>query len=113
MATQSHLKEIEIAANELVVLPNAPGVRVDCLAGSVWLTLHHDRRDVVLNPGDRFVIDRNGDTLVQALAPARLRLDATQSSAVASVAGAWPSLKWLRRGAHAALTARWVRAAAG
>lgn len=56
------------------------GMRLQVAAGKVWLTQHGDRRDVVLGPGERFVIERAGRTLVQALDEAQLSLDAACAS---------------------------------
>ncbi len=56
------------------------GMRLAVTAGKVWLTQHGDPRDVVLGPGECFVIDRAGRTLVQALDEARLSLDASSGT---------------------------------
>jgi len=56
------------------------GMRVGVTAGRVWLTQHGDVRDVVLGPGERFVIDRAGRTLVQALDTTELSLDAAHGT---------------------------------
>lgn len=48
-------------------LQDQQGQRVSCLEGQVWITLQHDLRDVVLEPGECFVIDRPGLTLLFAL----------------------------------------------
>lgn len=42
--------------------------------GTVWLTLDHDVRDIVLNAGDRFVTQEHRNALLYALAPARLEM---------------------------------------
>jgi hypothetical protein len=42
--------------------------------GCVWITLQNDSRDIVLMPGMRFEIDREGRTLVTAEEDSRLRI---------------------------------------
>jgi hypothetical protein len=47
------------------------GRRVECLSGCLWLTEAADPRDTVLEAGDGFTIDRNGDTYLSALSDSR------------------------------------------
>lgn len=55
-------------------LDNAVGGTIVCLRGGVWITQHHDSRDIVLGEGERFVFDRPGRAIVQATADSLLRL---------------------------------------
>jgi hypothetical protein len=75
MATLIQRTEVELADGELLGLTNVRGARLHCVEGSVWLTLDRDCRDIFLGPGERFVVDRSGLTLLHAMAPARLRVD--------------------------------------
>lgn len=59
-------------ARTTLQLTDQQGQRVACLDGQVWITLQDDARDVVLEAGDCFVIDRQGLTLVFALRDAIL-----------------------------------------
>jgi len=45
--------------------------RVEALSGSLWITIDHDRRDILLNAGEGFSIDRPDATLISALDDAR------------------------------------------
>ena len=63
-----------IAKNKILEVKQAFGVTIKCLEGSVWIPLDGDSRDVVLNAGQTFVVDRDRRTLVQALDAARVRL---------------------------------------
>jgi len=47
------------------------GRRVECLAGSLWITQDGDLRDIVLGVGEAFDFDRRGDALLSALADSR------------------------------------------
>ena len=67
---------VRLARDGLLGIDDGRGLRLKVAAGTVWLTQQDDRRDVVLRAGECFVIDRPGRTVVQALDPAALRLDA-------------------------------------
>jgi hypothetical protein len=55
------------------------GRRVEVLSGAIWITQDGDQRDVVLQRGDGFDFDRNGDVLLSAFDDSRyLVLDACQ-----------------------------------
>lgn len=66
---------IELAHQGLHHVPDAAGQRMHCQSGTVWITLDHDMRDVVLEAGDSFSTPEHKRALVYALAPARLLID--------------------------------------
>jgi hypothetical protein len=80
---------VNLPREGLLGIEDGRGMRLQVAAGKVWLTQHGDERDVVLGPGECFVIDRAGRTLVQALDAAELRLDA-DCSAPPSIHARWP-----------------------
>jgi len=41
--------------------------RLTCLRGSAWITVDGEQRDIVLEPGESFVVDSSRPVLVQAL----------------------------------------------
>lgn len=47
---------------------------VGCAGGSLWLTLDHDLRDIVLEPGDRLQVDGRRRVLAYALEDAVLEV---------------------------------------
>ena len=49
----------------------ARGQRVEALSGCLWITIDHDLRDTVVAAGEGFTIDRDGDTLLSAMADTR------------------------------------------
>ncbi len=61
----------DIAKGQLHRIHDGQGLRVQCLSGCLWLTQRSDPRDVVLEAGDAFTIDRAGDTYLSALADSR------------------------------------------
>jgi hypothetical protein len=66
MACDGYTKVWDLAPGELVRLDGARGTTLRVTRGTVWITLEHDTRDVVLAAGDTFTIDRGGLTLVEA-----------------------------------------------
>ncbi len=59
---------IHLQRGGLVRLGDAEGTLVRCRSGAVWVTLERDDRDILLEPGQEFVIDRAGLSLVCAIA---------------------------------------------
>lgn len=57
------------------VLEDAAGSAISLDYGCVWITLECDPRDIVLLPGMRFEIDREGRTVVTAEEDSRLRIE--------------------------------------
>jgi hypothetical protein len=66
MICAGYTKVWDLAPSELVKLDGARGTTLRVTRGTLWLTLEHDTRDVVLQAGDTFTIDRGGLTLVEA-----------------------------------------------
>lgn len=64
----------EIARDKILDIKQALGVAIECLEGSVWVTLDGNMRDVILDAGQSFHVDRKQRVLIQALATARVRL---------------------------------------
>jgi hypothetical protein len=56
-----------IAARRVERLGRLRGYRIACLAGTAWLTLDGDRRDIVLRPGESFLVDADAQVLACAL----------------------------------------------
>jgi len=70
MVCDGYTKVWDLAADELVKLDGARGTTLRVTRGKLWITLQNDTRDVVLEAGDVFTIDREGLTLVEAQGPA-------------------------------------------
>jgi hypothetical protein len=85
----------ELTRGELLRLRDKRGRGIAVISGAVWLTQDADDRDIVLGPGQSFVLDRPGLALVQALqASALMVFDARAPKPRRS---AWPRL-FLRAG---------------
>jgi len=62
----------ELTEGSLLRLCNAQGRAIVVFEGRVWITQEDDLRDIVVDSGGSFSVDRPGLTLVQALGPSRL-----------------------------------------
>ncbi|WP_439573471.1 DUF2917 domain-containing protein [Phreatobacter sp.] len=68
MMCLSNDASLHLARGGLIRLTDAIGTTVACRSGAVWITIDSDRRDIVLEAGERFLIDRQGLALVCAIA---------------------------------------------
>ena len=68
MVCDGYTKVWELAPDELVKLDGARGTTLRVTRGRLWITLEDDTRDIVLEAGDVFTIDRGGLTLIEAQA---------------------------------------------
>jgi quercetin dioxygenase-like cupin family protein len=66
----------ELQDGDLLPLRNARGARITCLEGTLWITLEHQRNDIVLNPGQSYSVPKNGTTLVQGMGASRIGVEA-------------------------------------
>jgi len=57
-------------------LEDAAGALIECLSGVLWITQSGDHRDITLDGGEDFRLDRDGLAIVYGLEPARLRISA-------------------------------------
>jgi Protein of unknown function (DUF2917) len=66
----------------LLELPRGE-LRVACASGSLWLTLDHDPRDIVLEAGERIALDGRRRVLAYALEDAVLEVAPVSAPAAA------------------------------
>jgi len=69
-----------LLGSTLLQIDDGEGTEVRITAGTVWITLQHDTRDVILNVGESFVIDRDGAALISAFAPVTVVLTGRPAS---------------------------------
>jgi hypothetical protein len=67
MGTQLEERSIRLATGRTLRLRGAAGWAVTCCAGTVWITQEGDPRDIFLQAGESFTLDRTGLALVHAL----------------------------------------------
>lgn len=57
---------VSLANREALALPDLRGATLRVTRGSLWLTEERDRHDIVLRAGDNWVVESNGNTVVEA-----------------------------------------------
>ena len=78
-------RRINIRRGDLVSIRNGNGATVAVDRGTAWLTQDDDRRDVVLEAGDSFRLDRGGVAVVSALAAAELTVTAAAGASLPAI----------------------------
>jgi hypothetical protein len=63
-----------LARSQAVTLTDAVGSEIKCLGGALWITQDEDPRDIVLQPGESFTLDRKGPAIVWALAASSVEM---------------------------------------
>jgi hypothetical protein len=112
MACADYPKVWELAPHELVLLDGARGTTLRVTRGHVWLTHERDPRDIILDAGDVFTIERGGRTIVEALNDTTVCVLAHYVEAVRSAVIrprlATRAMEWLRPVDAAPAGRRWV-----
>ena len=102
MTCDGYTRVWELAPREIVRLDGARGTTLRVTRGCVWLTQERDTRDIILDAGDTFTIERGGRTLLEAQGDASVCVLAHYVAAArggrrrshATRARAW--LRWIR-----------------
>jgi hypothetical protein len=71
-----------LARGKALTLQDARGARVRVLAGRLWITQDHDRKDHFVNAGASFRVDRDGSTVVEASRDARFVVESPTAGAL-------------------------------
>jgi hypothetical protein len=96
MATPFFDRPVSLNTGQLLDIHDGQGFEVVCLDGAVWVTQSNDPRDIVLEAGESFVLDKRGLALVCASAgPATVAVAAPQRSTVPVL----PPYRWSMRSA--------------
>ncbi len=66
MLCPGYTKTLDLAHGEVLTLDDARGTTLRVTRGTLWITQDHDPRDIVLNAGDVWTIERQGRTVVEA-----------------------------------------------
>lgn len=106
MARNDCTKVWELSAGQIVELDDARGTQLRPTRGMLWVTMERDPRDIVLEAGDAFTVDRNGVTLVEAQGRTTVCVQAPHVGGphLAHVAEGWSARFW-------ASLHRWYRSA--
>lgn len=76
---------VELERGAVLPLPHARGTSIACIGGVVWVTNDDDPNDVVLEPGQGIQLCGKG-TLVYALHPARVAIEAAGTAGIEAAA---------------------------
>ena len=63
---------VQLPPDQILRLTDARGTRLRVVAGTGWLTIDHDPRDLILNPGEEWLVDGRQAVLVTALGGAAM-----------------------------------------
>ena len=74
MTTDTLTVDLNMPHKALQSIP-AGALRLVCREGSVWITLDHDERDVILSEGEDFFVQPHQHVIAYALQTAVLRLE--------------------------------------
>ena len=61
---------------QTIELIDAAGATATLDSGCLWITMDGDQRDIVLEPGETWTVERDGRTLLHAEAPSTVRISA-------------------------------------
>ena len=73
-----------LAPHQYFSIQDGQGYKVMCERGTIWITQDRDTRDIVLEPGESFTLDRGGNTVVHALRESAVAVEATAPAARAN-----------------------------
>ena len=78
-----NLASTSLRKGEALHLQHALGQRIEALGGRVWITMDGDLRDIVLDAGEGFTVDRGTDVLLSAISDAQFAVLTSTSAATA------------------------------
>jgi hypothetical protein len=71
-APASH--RIPLTTGQTARFDDRKGLTISCGSGELWITQSGDARDIILLKGQRFVLDRDGRAVVEALADSEMEV---------------------------------------
>src|SRR5215510_2745018 len=96
---------LAIAARRGLRLKDARGARLRAVQGTLWVTIDNDRRDIVLDPGESFVVDSDQPLVVMPLgecASVDIKSPAAPTNRLPTwLRALWPQQAVVAQGAHA------------
>jgi len=88
---------LAIAARRGLRLKDARGTRLRAVQGTLWVTIDNDLRDIVLDPGESFVVDSNKPLVVMPLGACATVDVKSAAQASTGTSGSWLQALWPRR----------------
>ena len=58
--------KVDLHNRQSLALADIEGTALAVTRGTLWITQENDRNDVVLSPGDVWMVERNGLTIIEA-----------------------------------------------
>lgn len=83
--------ELRLTARALLRIPDVAGLQLRCEEGTLWLTLDHDPRDIIVSAGETYTTAEHRAGLLYALQDARFSLCAPPAAQPGHGAQ-WPPL---------------------
>jgi hypothetical protein len=65
--------KVDLGTRQSIALPDIEGTALAVTRGTLWITQENDGHDVVLGPGDVWMVDRDGLTIIEAQNDASFR----------------------------------------
>ena len=96
---------LALAARRGLRLKDARGTKLRAVQGTLWITLDNDLRDIVLDPGESFVVDSNQPLVVMPLGDCAT-VDVKSPPSPRARLPAWLQALWPQRTSALAQTAR-------
>jgi hypothetical protein len=98
MACFQHGTIVELAARDIVTLPDVRSATLRVTRGTLWITQEGDPQDVVLRTGDNWAVERNGLTVVEAQEDAVFcvmgrRLETLVATRIGRVPSSWARVR--------------------
>jgi hypothetical protein len=75
MLPVAHPGLITLSPRGIYRIDDGAGLLIECLSGVLWITQHGDHRDITLERGQCFQLDRHGLAIVYGLEAARFRVE--------------------------------------
>jgi hypothetical protein len=75
---------LKLQVNQVVTIRRAQGACLQCVQGSVWVTLENDPLDFVLSPGERVCIHTPGRMVIEGLELSEITIAQAKRYALAS-----------------------------
>jgi hypothetical protein len=82
--------DLSLAHQGMFSVADAAGLQITCREGSLWITLDHDTRDIVLSAGESFLTTQHRRAIIYAMKPSSLSLalaPAVQATRLSGKAG--------------------------
>ena len=87
-----------LAARRGLRLKDARGAKLRAVQGTLWVTIDNDLRDIVLDPGESFVVDSDAPLVVMPLGECAT-VDVKSAVSAARRLPAWLRSLWPQRAA--------------